>query len=70
MLSNLGSILQQLATALTSGTIPLSLATIAIAATGALWLFGRISGVHAFSVILGCALIGAASTLASTLVSG
>ncbi len=70
MLSNLGSILQQLATALSTGTIPTSLAIIAIVATGIMWMTGRLSGMHALAVIAGCALIGAAAPLASTLVSG
>jgi hypothetical protein len=40
MLGNLGAILQQIAQAITTGTIPIALATIAIAVVGS---FGRLA---------------------------
>jgi type IV secretion system protein VirB1 len=70
MLGNIGTVLQQLATALTTGTIPIAVASIAIAACGYGWAIGRISAMWAASVVLGIAVVGAAATLAPLLVSG
>lgn len=70
MLGNIGNVLQQLASALTTGTIPIAVASIAIAACGYGWAIGRISAMWAASVVLGIAVVGAAATLAPLLVSG
>ena len=68
MLSNIGNVLQQLATALTTGTLPIAVASIAIAACGYGWAMGRISAMWACSVVLGIAIVGSAATLAPLLV--
>ncbi len=70
MLSTVGTILQQLATALTTGTLVTAAATIAIAVLGLGWMFGYIGARLAASVILGIAIVGSASTIASSLVGG
>jgi type IV secretory pathway VirB2 component (pilin) len=70
MLGNIGGILQQVGQALSTGTIPTAVAIIAIAACGYGWAIGRISAMWAASVILGIAIVGSASAIASMLVSG
>ena len=70
MLGNIGSILQQIATAITTGTIPIALATIAIAVVGILFALGRISMLLMAGVILGIIIIGSAASIAPLLVSG
>jgi type IV secretory pathway VirB2 component (pilin) len=57
MLGNLGAILQQIAQAITTGTIPVALATIAIAVVGILWALGRISLMLMAGVVVGIATI-------------
>jgi len=70
MLGSLGSILQNLAIALTTGTVPLALATIAIMVCGVTWMAGRMHIYTAACVVLGIAIVGAASTIASSFMSG
>ena len=70
MLGNLGAILQQIAQALTTGTIPIALATIAIAVVGILWALGRISLMLMAGVVIGIIIIGSAATIAPQLVAG
>jgi type IV secretory pathway VirB2 component (pilin) len=70
MLGNLGAILQQIAQAITTGTIPVALATIAIAVVGILWAFGRISLMLMAGVVVGIIIIGSAATIAPQLVGG
>ena len=70
MLGNIGSILQQIATSITTGTIPIALATIAIAVVGILFALGRISMLLMAGVILGIIIIGSAASIAPMLVSG
>jgi type IV secretory pathway VirB2 component (pilin) len=69
MFGNIGTVLGQMATAITTGTIPIAVATIAIAAMGYGWAIGRISGMWAASVILGICLVGAASAVATALIT-
>jgi type IV secretory pathway VirB2 component (pilin) len=70
MLGNLGAILQQIAQAITTGTIPIALATIAIAVVGILWALGRISLMLMAGVVVGIIIIGSAATIAPQLVAG
>ena len=70
MLGNLGAILQQIAQAITTGTIPIALATIAIAVVGILWSLGRISLMLMAGVVVGIIIIGSAATIAPQLVGG
>jgi type IV secretory pathway VirB2 component (pilin) len=70
MLGNLGAILQQIAQAITTGTIPVALATIAIAVVGILWALGRISLMLMAGVVVGIIIIGSAATIAPQLVGG
>jgi type IV secretory pathway VirB2 component (pilin) len=70
MLGNLGTILQQIAQALTTGTIPVALATIAIAVVGILWALGRISLMMMAGVVVGIIIIGSAATIAPQLIAG
>ena len=70
MLGNLGAILQQIAQAITTGTIPVALATIAIAVVGILWALGRISLMLMAGVVVGIIIIGSAATIAPQLVAG
>ena len=70
MLGNLGAILQQIAQAITTGTIPAALATIAIAVVGILWALGRISLMLMAGVVVGIIIIGSAATIAPQLVGG
>jgi len=70
MLGNLGAILQQIAQALTTGTVPTALATIAIAVVGILWALGRISLMLMAGVVIGIIIIGSAATIAPQLISG
>jgi type IV secretory pathway VirB2 component (pilin) len=70
MLGNLGNILSQLATAITTGTIPVALGTIAIAVVGILFALGRLSMLLMAGVILGIVIIGSAATIAPMLVRG
>jgi type IV secretory pathway VirB2 component (pilin) len=69
MLGNLGTILQQIAQALTTGTIPVALATIAIAVVGILWALGRISLMMMAGVVVGIIIIGSAATIAPQLIT-
>jgi type IV secretory pathway VirB2 component (pilin) len=70
MLGNIGNILQQIATGLTTGTIPIALATIAIAVVGIMFALGRISLMLMAGVVLGIIIIGSAATIAPMLVGG
>ena len=70
MLGNVATVLQTLATALTTGTLVLAIATIAIAVTGYMWAMGRMGWYSAACVLLGIAIVGAATTIASSLVAG
>ena len=70
MLGNLGAILQQIAQALTTGSVPTALATIAIAVVGILWALGRISLMLMAGVMIGIIIIGSAATIAPQLISG
>jgi len=70
MLGNLVAILQQIAQAITTGTIPVALATIAIAVVGILWALGRISLMLMAGVVVGIIIIGSAATIAPQLVGG
>ena len=70
MLSHLASILQQIAQALGSGTIPIAIGTIGIAAVGILFALGRISMMMMAGVVLGIIIIGSAASMAQLLVSG
>ena len=70
MLGNLGAILQQIAQALTTGSVPTALATIAIAVVGILWTLGRISLMLMAGVVIGIIIIGSAATIAPQLISG
>ena len=70
MLGNIGNILQQIATGLTTGTIPIALATIAIAVVGIMFALGRISLMLMAGVVLGIIIIGSASTIAPMLIGG
>lgn len=70
MLGNVATVVQQLATAITTGTLVLAVATIAIAITGYMWAMGRMGWYSAACVILGIAIVGAAATIASSLVTG
>jgi len=70
MLGNLGAILQQIAEALTTGSVPTALATIAIAVVGILWALGRISLMLMAGVVIGIIIIGSAATIAPQLISG
>jgi type IV secretory pathway VirB2 component (pilin) len=70
MLGNLGTILQQIAQALTTGTVPVALATIAIAVVGILWALGRISLMMMAGVVVGIIIIGSAATIAPQLIAG
>jgi|KBSMisStandDraft_5_1062788.scaffolds.fasta_scaffold793842_2 type IV secretory pathway VirB2 component (pilin) len=70
MLGNLGAILQQIAQALTTGSVPTALATIAIAVVGILWALGRISLMLMAGVVIGIIIIGSAATIAPQLISG
>ena len=70
MLGNLGAILQQIAQALTTGSVPTALATIAIAVVGILWALGRISLMLMAGVVVGIIIIGSAATIAPQLVGG
>lgn len=70
MLGNLGNILNQLAMAITTGTVPIALSTIAIAVVGVLFALGRISMMLMAGVILGIVIIGSASTIGPMLVRG
>jgi type IV secretory pathway VirB2 component (pilin) len=67
MLGNLGSILNQIATALTSGTVPTAIATIAIAVVGVLWAMGRISFMLMAGTVIGIIIVGSAATIAPQL---
>jgi type IV secretory pathway VirB2 component (pilin) len=70
MLGNIGNILQQIATAITTGAIPIALATIAIAVVGIMFALGRISMMLMAGVVLGIVIIGSAATIAPMLVGG
>ena len=70
MLGNLGAILQQIAQALTTGSVPTALATIAIAVVGILCALGRISLMLMAGVVIGIIIIGSAATIAPQLISG
>jgi len=70
MLGNLGAILQQIAQALTTGSVPTALATIAIAVVGILWALGRISLMLMAGVVIGIIIIGSAATIAPQLIAG
>jgi type IV secretory pathway VirB2 component (pilin) len=70
MLGNIGNILQQIATGITTGTIPIALATIAIAVVGIMFALGRISMMLMAGVVLGIVIIGSAATIAPMLVGG
>ena len=70
MLGNVGAILQQIAQALTTGTVPIALATIAIAVVGILWALGRIQMLLMAGVVVGIIVIGSAATIAPMLVGG
>jgi type IV secretory pathway VirB2 component (pilin) len=69
MFGKLGSVLQQIADGLTSGTIVVAVATIAIAIVGYMWSTSRMSTGTAASVIIGIAVVGSAAEIASALVS-
>jgi len=70
MLGNLGAILQQIAQALTTGSVPTALATIAIAVVGILWALGRICLMLMAGVVIGIIISGSAATIAPQLISG
>jgi type IV secretory pathway VirB2 component (pilin) len=70
MLGNLGNILQQIAPAITTGTIPIALATICIAVVGVLFAMGRMSMLMMAGVVLGILIVGSAATIAPMLVGG
>jgi type IV secretory pathway VirB2 component (pilin) len=70
MLGNVATVLQQLAQSLTTGTLVTAVATIAIAVVGFLWAMGYMGFRLAAGVVLGIAIVGSASTIASSLVAG
>jgi type IV secretory pathway VirB2 component (pilin) len=70
MLGNIGNVLQQIAQGITTGTVPLAIATIAIAVVGVGWAMGRISFMSLAAVVLGIAVIGSAATIAPLLIGG
>jgi len=70
MLGNLGAVLQQIATAITTGTIPIALATICIAVVGVLFAMGRLSFLLMAGVVLGILVVGSAATMAPLLIGG
>jgi hypothetical protein len=69
MFSQLGAVLQQVATSLGSGPIPLAVAGIAIIIVGLSWaVMGWMQARTAAAVIIGIAVVGSYSTIASALV--
>lgn len=70
MLGNIGNILQQLATALTTGIIPTSLLVIGIAVCAIMFVMGRMSILVLGVVILGGALFASAQTIATAVMGG
>ncbi len=70
MLGNIGGVLQQIASQITTGQIVLAIATIAIAIVGYSWATGHMAFRTMAGVILGIAIVGSAGAIASAIVSG
>jgi hypothetical protein len=71
MFGAFGGVLQQVATGLTTGTVPLAIATIAIAIVGYAWAVkGWMQAGTAAAAIIGIAIAGGAATIAPMLIAG